>query len=375
MSPASTQGLAENVPTTATGIPIRNLWYMLLYAWNEVALKDHWQADIEAAPGLDALLASILTNLVRQRLRIGLGRSYTEEARLFRGIRGRVNFAESLKRLAFENGQAHCRFQTYSHNVPRNQIVRSTLARLVQTGQFGTDRKRADEIRHKMRRLVRDLDGVDLVEVKVDFIRRQQLGRNDADYRVMLTICDLLLQRQMPTETAGINKLPGLDRDALTLHRIYERFVANFYKLRLAGWTVTGQMPLSWHAVKKSNYMPAMSADLVMQHESTGRMAVLDTKFTANSLIPTRWGNFVFDSSHLYQLYAYLRTQEHLSDSHRCASGILLYPAVRNELLETVKLQGHQIHLATIDLSQSWGKIENDLLNIVSPLEKNPSCF
>jgi 5-methylcytosine-specific restriction enzyme subunit McrC len=212
---------------------------------------------------------------------------------------------------------------------------------------------------------VRDLEGIDLIELKVDFIRRQQLGRNDRDYRVMLAICELLLQRQMPAETAGSHKLPGLDRDSLVLYRIYERFVANFYKLHLLGWTVTSQMHLSWPMGNTSKYMPTMSPDLVMQHRGTGCVVVLDTKFTANSLVSTRWGNYVFNSSHLYQIYAYLRSQEHVSESHRCASGILLYPAVRERLFETVELQGHRIHLATIDLSQSWDEIENKLLDLI----------
>jgi 5-methylcytosine-specific restriction enzyme subunit McrC len=130
MSETATEPLAEEVTTAR--IPIRNLWHMLLYAWNEVVLKNQWHSEIETSPSLDALLASILAKLVQQRLRIGLGRSYTNDARLLRGIRGRVDFTESLKKLAFENGQAHCRYQTYSHNVSKNQIIRSTLARLVQ---------------------------------------------------------------------------------------------------------------------------------------------------------------------------------------------------------------------------------------------------
>src|SRR4030095_14321528 len=145
MSETATEPLAEEVTTAR--IPIRNLWHMLLYAWNEVVLKNQWHSEIETSPSLDALLASILAKLVQQRLRIGLGRSYTNDARLLRGIRGRVDFTESLKKLAFENGQAHCRYQTYSHNVPKNQIIRSTLARLVQTGQFGTNRIPADALR------------------------------------------------------------------------------------------------------------------------------------------------------------------------------------------------------------------------------------
>jgi 5-methylcytosine-specific restriction enzyme subunit McrC len=234
------------------------------------------------------------------------------------------------------------------------------------SGQFGPNRKQVDEIRHKLRRLVRDLDGIDLIELKVDFIHRQQFGRSDADYRLMLEICELLLQREMPSETAGSHKLPGLDRDALTLYRIYERFVANFYALHLTEWSVATQVNLNWHTAKASTYMPAMKPDLVLQHSSTGRMVVLDTKFTASSIVSNRWGQYVFDSSHLYQIYTYLRSQEHVSDSHRCATGILLYPTVRASLSETIELQGHHIHFATIDLSKPWNNIENELLQLVS---------
>jgi len=135
--------------------------HMLLYAWDRAVFLNRWNVEVDASPSLDALLASVLSKLVEQRLRIGLGRGYTNDARTVRTIRGRVDFAESLKRLAFENGQAHCRFQTYSHNVPKNQIVRTMMSRLVQTGRFGQNRNNAENLRGKLRQLVRALDGID----------------------------------------------------------------------------------------------------------------------------------------------------------------------------------------------------------------------
>src|SRR5882724_5462016 len=147
--------VTAEAPTDATGgIPVKNLWHMLLYAWDSARFLSRWNVEVDAAPCLDALLASVLSKLVEQRLRIGLGRGYTNEAQMLRTIRGRVDFAESLKRLAFENGQAHCRFQTYSHNVPKNRIVRSMMARLVQTGRFGPDHSKAENLRGKLRQLV-----------------------------------------------------------------------------------------------------------------------------------------------------------------------------------------------------------------------------
>jgi 5-methylcytosine-specific restriction enzyme subunit McrC len=314
---------------------------------------------------LDALLATILASLIQQRLRIGLGRSYVNEDQLLRSIRGRIDFPESLNKMAFENGQANCRFQRFTTDAPKNQIVRSTLMRMTQAGDFGPEKARAEELRQRLRRLIRNLDGVDVIEVSSAFIRRQQLGRNDADYRLMLAICDLVFQRQMPTEEAGPKRLPGLDRDTLTLYRMFERFVANFYRSHLKDWFVTAQHPLRWHTTKASQFMPAMVADLVLQHRRDGGTIVLDTKFTPNSLTYGRSDKLVFDSSHLYQMYAYLRSQEHLSDSLRAASGILLYPAVQWHLSESAELQGHTIRFETVDLSEPWKVIETKLMALI----------
>jgi 5-methylcytosine-specific restriction enzyme subunit McrC len=339
---------------------------MLLYAWNEVPIHRHSNVDADQSPGLDALLATILASLLKQRLRIGLGRSYIDEEQLLRGIRGRIDFSESTKKLAFENGQAYCKYESFTINAPKNQIIRSTLMRLVQTGDFGPEKARAEELRQSLRRVVRDLDGIDVVEANSAFIRRQHLGPNDADYRLMLAICDLVHQRQMPTEQAGSRRLLGLDRDTLTLYRIFERFVANFYRFQLKKWTVMPQRTLRWHTTKTSEFLPTMVADLLLESQDDGRSIILDTKFTPNCLARGRSDRFVFESSHLYQIYAYLRSQEHLSQNLRFASGILLYPTVQWELSERIEVQGHSIRLETIDLSAPWMAIEEKLLKLVS---------
>ena len=179
---------------TKTGIPVRNLWHMLLYVWDVVHLKSHWKAEVDSAPTLDALLSTILANLIQQRIRIGLGRDYRPHAAEIAGVRGRVDFNESLKRLAFQHGRAYCQFQVFSANVPKNQIVRSTLARMVQVGEFGTESRAADGLRARLRRIVREMEAVDLIELKVSDIRREQLQRHDVDYRLMVAICFLLSQ-------------------------------------------------------------------------------------------------------------------------------------------------------------------------------------
>ena len=339
-------------------IPIRNLWHMLLYAWNDYSITSQITlSDVEESPTLDALLASMLAKLIRQRLRIGLGRGYTNLKGVIKGIRGKINFPESLRRNSFEQGQAFCEFYQYQINIPKNQIIRSTLVQLIQN---------KNALSNELRLLAKSLDGIDLIQLNYDLIRRTGLDENDRDYKLMLAICELIHQRNLPMDASGDNKLPTLNRDELTLHLIYEKFVANFYRLNLTGWHVTAQKHLTWHEAFPNPLLPKMKPDLVLQEKSTGNVLVLDTKFTANSLIKNQWGKIEFDSSHLYQVYAYLKTQEHLSEKHRQAVGILLYPSVHEKVLsETVQLQDMTIRVESVDLSAEWQEIESRLIEIV----------
>ncbi|MBC9177735.1 5-methylcytosine restriction system specificity protein McrC [Pseudoroseomonas ludipueritiae] len=360
----SSEDHVEIGATTLSGIPIRNVWHMLLYAWGEAAAVERWQREAEAAPSLDALLASVLLRLVEQRLRVGLGRGYDVEAASIRGIRGRIDFAQSLKTLEFERGKAYCRFHAFTADIPRNRTIRAVLDRLAKAGEFGPLPGHAAALRQRLRRLVRDLDEITPVSPRPGVAARETTGRNDGDYRLMLAICELVLRRQMPTEAGGAGSL-GINRDTLTLHAVFERFVATFLRARLSGWHVQSQKVLAWPTSGTPPLLPTMQADLVLQEVSTGRIVLLDTKFTAASLVANRFGEHRLDSSHLYQIYAYLRSQEEFSAAHRYATGILLYPAAAWHLSERMEVQGHLIRVETVDLTRPWPEVENRLLAAV----------
>jgi 5-methylcytosine-specific restriction enzyme subunit McrC len=347
---------------TKSGIPIRNIWHMLLYAWELAVTGDARAIAIEDAPTLDALFAHVLIQGVRRQLRRGMARSYRSQERAIRGVRGRIDFTMSLRKLAFNNGQAYCRFHEFTTNEPRNQIIRSTFAMLINKGEFGEENPSSLALRHDLRRIVRDLEGIDLVRNVLELIGQQMLGRNDRDYRIMLNVCELLWRTWMPTEEEGPKTMRSPQREMMTLHKVYEKFVANFYRMRLKGWTVSAQVPMSWHAERESPFLPGMRADLRLRNERTMDLFILDTKFTPNVLGESFAGNVVFKSPDLYQMYTYLRTQEGVSEAHRKASGILLYPTVHVDLDEQLLIQGHPIRIVTVDLSKPWNEIECELL-------------
>lgn len=356
----------EQLDIKVTDIPIRNIWHMLLYAWDEPPnSRNSIKQDEELAPTLDTLLCLILIRLIQQRFRIGLGRSYLDDNHIIRGIRGQVNFGESLKNNLFYKGQTFCQFQEFSANVPKNQIVRTTLQRMVHLGRFGHDRSYSQDVCQRLRRASMSMDGVNMVELSLDFIDRQHLGRNDKDYRIMLAICRLLLQKYMPVSNEGRLSLTSIDTFGFLMHNIYELFVANFFKHHLLDWKVSPQKIFRWNELSKNQYLPIMRPDLVLEEKSTKRTLVLDTKYSRQT-VKNQFGDEKFQSSHLYQMYAYLKTQEEMSELHRISSGILLYPKSGLNKIDTcIELPNHSIYISCIDLSDPWHEIERNLLEMI----------
>ncbi len=358
---------SKEMESTSYGIPIRNIWYMLIYYLkSRDKLRNRWRSEVESAPNIDCLLASILTKQIQQRIRIGLGRDYNEIENEIYGIRGRIDFDKSIKFLCFPQGRTFSRYYLYMKNVFKNQIIRSTLSRMIQVGDFGSDKIKAKDQRNNLRSIIQEMDGIDLIDLKPTDIRRELLLQRDMDYRLMLTLCYLLYSRLMPVEKRGKDYLLKVNRDELTLYDIYEKFVAEFYKYHLKDWNVNPQSIINWPTTEETAFLPIMKPDIIFEHKESRKIIILDTKFTKESIVEGRWDNLTFNTKHLYQIYSYLKTQEHKSEYYRKSTGILLYPTATYNLSEEIEIQGHRIRWESINLAQPWQEIKKDLLALIN---------
>jgi 5-methylcytosine-specific restriction enzyme subunit McrC len=234
----------------------------------------------------------------------------------------------------------------------------------VLTGDFGADANSAGDLRARLRRVHRELEGVHRIDATVDDVRRIQLGPNDGDYRLMLNICDLLLSTLMPTQSVGTTRVRSwVEQGSLPLAKLFDDFVPAFRRRHLTGWEISAQV--HWHWPSDAQRLPIMKPDVVLERRTGGTRIVLDTKFSNSALSGAYGGTPTFESQHLYQLYAYLRTQEDASDAHKSAHGLLLYPSTGRRLRERFVVQGHPVTIATVDLSDHWATIERELLSIV----------
>ena len=160
---------------------------------------------------------------------------------------------------------------------------------------------------------------------------------------------------------------------ALWARRLFEAAVGGFYGTVLAprGWLVRTGGQMNWQVESPTagieRLLPSMKTDILLEspnawHRMGGYRLVIDTKFTG-ILGTGQFGNPTLRSNYIYQIYAYLRSQERESDPlSLTASGMLLHPSLGQEVDESVTIQGHRIRFATVNLAADSLTIRNRLL-------------
>ena len=88
-------------------IPIKNLFYLLCYAWDVLEPGEMTEVGTVETPDLENLMAFVLTGRLERLLRRGLERDYQEEREDSTCIRGRIDFQETTKRMLRRREAAH----------------------------------------------------------------------------------------------------------------------------------------------------------------------------------------------------------------------------------------------------------------------------
>jgi 5-methylcytosine-specific restriction enzyme subunit McrC len=351
----------------AQQIPVRNAWYLLLYAWDLAAWQGAFQGEIDESPNLRALLARILIQASRDLMREQLGREFRTTTREIASLRGKIDIAASLKRNGLQRGRLTCRFDELGIDTPRNRILKASLERLLADAdlEVGGTPVQAVALRHDLKVTIRMMDGVRSTRLSGSDFSRLQLGRNDARYRLPLAICSLLHFGRMPTEAEGDHLIASLLRDEMAFSQLFERFVRHFYRQHLSDCVVRSEV-MYWPVETASPLMPRMQTDTSIERGGgTPVRVVLDTKYYRSHLMASHHDSKTrFHSTNLYQMYAYLRTQEDKSTVHRVAAGVLLYPTTSEHTNEVLWMQGHAIRVTTIDLSRPWMEIDEQLMQL-----------
>jgi 5-methylcytosine-specific restriction enzyme subunit McrC len=187
-------------------------------------------------------------------------------------------------------------------------------------------------------------------------ISSERFGRHDQADQPMLAAARLALDLALPTQEAGPHALLDPKRCVHWLRTLYEKAIGGFYRFHLDSslWRVRTNTPLRWPIREATSgieqVFPSMRSDIVIDRRDRQQRLVIDTKFTR--ILGRTWKrDQSLRSEHIYQLYAYLRSQEGRDDpwAHWAytAAGLLLHPSIEATVDESVEIQGHRLRFAT----------------------------
>jgi len=338
-------------------IPIENIYYLFCYAWDRFEEAQAVGVGAEASPDLPNLLAKVLLAGTRRLIRRGLDRSYELTRDDLSTVRGRIDFPGSILLQTRRTPRLMCEFDELSHDVLHNQLIKAVLRKLSQVDTLD------GELAHELRMIARRLTDVSDIYVTRSLFRRVQLHRNNAHYDLLLKVCELAFLAMLPKHGGGY-AFDDVLRDEVKMRDIFEAFVRNFYGAEQSHYDVS-RLNFSWDGelVRGEGRLPTMKTDVFL--DGPDRRIIVDTKYYARALQTSQYGGESFDSGNLYQLFAYLKNARSRGPEYDNVEGLLLYPQVGSPIDAVANLQGHELRLATIDLSQPWPRIDRALLELV----------
>lgn len=342
-----------------SAIPVRNVYYLLCYAWD--CLRERGFADVATAgtTELADLFARLLitgTNRLRRR---GLERGYREQCQELGAIRGRINTWETVTRLLDRHGKASCEYDELSIDTPQNRAVKATISLLAVLPEV--DRSN----RQELRRLARELSEIPDVSLNRSLFRTVRLHANNRHYSFLMHLARLVLECAIPDEKGSGYRFRDFLRDRHQMARLFEAFIFNFLRTERSDLAISRDQ-LRWDASSEDDsalaYLPSMRTDVTVR--APGRTVIIDAKYYEQSL-QEHFDHKTIHSANLYQLVSYLRNLEVEDGSDAVAEAMLIYPVVDAPIKLTYQIQGHKVGIFTLNLAQEWKDIEQDLVKLV----------
>ena len=333
-------------------IPIRNIYYMLSYAFQVLSEQGYKNIETEQFDNVAELCAAILSKGVSLQLKRGLGREYIETTESLSSVRGRIEISESIKTRSFLKRQLVCSYDDFSENSYMNRIIKTTMQLLLHA-DIAKARKK------ELRKLLVYFGNVDLLDVHM-INWKIQYNRNNQTYRMLISVCYLVIKGLLQTNTDGTTRLMDF-LDEQRMCRLYEKFILEYYRKEYPQLTVNASQ-IPWALDDGINDMlPVMQTDIMLSQGN--QVLIIDAKYYGHTT-QTQYDIHTLHSANLYQIFTYVKNKEaELANVPHEVSGMLLY-ARTDEAVQpnnSYKMSGNKISVRTLDLNQDFSEIAAQL--------------
>ena len=338
-------------------IPIQNIYYMLSYAFRTLTKQGYREMSTEKFSNTADLMTEILIAGISQQLKRGLGRAYIEQMEDIPVIRGRVNITESVKRQTMINRKLYCVYDDFSVNNSKNRIIKSTALLLLRADV-------AKQRKSRLRKLLVYFDKVELIDLRtVDW--NIHYDRNNQTYRMLISICYLVVKGLLQTQADGKTKIMDFLDDQQMYH-LYEKFILEYYKKEYS-YIKTNAAQIKWQLDDGMGYMlPNLLSDITLEYDN--KVLIIDAKYYSH-IMQNRYEKETIRSANMFQIFTYVKNKEaELMDKPHEVAGMLLYAQTDNgpQPDYRYKMSGNMISVKTLNLNCNFEDIRKQLNGIVT---------
>lgn len=338
-------------------IPVKNIYYMLAYAFQVLNEDGYKSVAIEQFNNVADLCSAILCRGVSLQLKKGLGREYISETEMLSGLRGRIDITESIKTQAMLRRQMVCTYDEFSVNTYKNQVIKTTMLKLL---HVDIDKKRKKEIK-KLLVFFGEVNELDVYSIQWN----QQYSKNDQTYRMLIAICYLVLKGLLQTTSNGSVKMMDFI-DEQRMCRLYEKFILEYYRKEHPEITANASQILWIVDDGVKDMLPIMQSDIMLSKEN--QVLIIDAKYYKNTM-QTQFEKQTLHSGNLYQIFTYVKNKEaELEDKQHEVAGMLMYAKTDEDIVPDNKysMSGNKIYVRTLDLNCDFLTIREQLDSIVA---------
>jgi len=333
-------------------IPIKNIYYIVLYAWNQVKHKSTFSdRGIEEIDSINDVLLDIFLSEIERLTKKGLRKEYVTDTHHSRFIKGKIDISETIRQT---NQMIVSEYDEFELNHPLNQMLKAYLQKLY---YVDTPQKK------RIRRLLIPFESVASVEVTPALLKGIHYNRLTAEYRFPMEIGGLLYNYAIPKESGADLVFHEILEDEEVMSHLFESFILNYYRIHFPYSVKRRQHYWDLTPVSNSNFslIPTMNTDVEIE-TPTGNI-IIDAKYYRSAF--TRYFNKErFRASHMYQMTAYMQKR---TSTEKQTCGILMYPSNGYEFYEQYRdSDGNILSFKTVNLAKDWQHIETDLAEIFS---------
>lgn len=344
--------------TDDKGIFIKNIYYMLTYAFRVLRQSNYDEIAAEEFERIEDLFAAILAKGISQQLKQGLYREYVTVHESLPVMRGKLDIYGTIKNERQRKRLLDCEYDELSENNIYNQILKTTAAVLLKEPSV------KKEHRCDLKKVLLFFNNVETVQpsaVPWNLLRYQH---NNKSYEMLMNLCYFVLNGMLQTTEKGSYKMNAFSEEHM--HRLYERFILEYFKQHHTYLSEVKAAQVKWNLDPENDeamirFLPAMQTDITLRLHNT--VLIIDAKYYGRTL-QCQYDKYTLHSHNFYQIFAYVKNQAACGTDQ--VAGMLLYAKTQESITPDVsyRMGGNRISVKTLDLNTDFRFITAQLDNI-----------